>query len=246
MGAAPSFAAQNALKQPLDASDLDSPEAALQEVRRVRWLLKVAKDPEGCDEWYVGGIEDGVRNGKGSAYYPNGDIYHGEWKDGQWHGRGDLTTMLGARYVGTFEKGMKHGTGESEGADGVRYSGGFNRGLRWGLGTLSKEGGMGSYRGGFRGGVPHGEGMTQWPGGHFTGQYVDGKEHGPGCVFDGKGLKVAEVECERGKIVGGMAVCRGSQGGGKGWRCKGRWVCQLRWLSGDQHRLAFVLHPCSP
>lgn len=43
------------------------------------------------EEDYKGNMKDGMRNGRGICYYPNGDKYDGEWKDDLKDGRGIIS-----------------------------------------------------------------------------------------------------------------------------------------------------------
>eukprot|EP00752_Nemacystus_decipiens_P009592 g8570.t1 len=205
-----------------DLADFITPEESeAHEVRRLRWILRVANNPGSCEEWYLGDERDGVRHGHGAAFFTSGDVYLGEWHRGVWHGRGTLTHMSGAKYTGHFEKGDQHGTGEFVDVDGVRFRGEYRRGVRHGPGfMLSPDGAQ--FEGWFRDGLAHGDGMLTWPdGGKFIGKYVNGKEHGRGAILDPKGCKVCDVECAAGVLVGGRTVCPGSLGGGKGPKCRG-------------------------
>ena len=56
---------------------------------------------------YDGNIKNGLEEGKGTAYYPNGNkAYIGEWKNGRFHGKGKLYDMDGnLEYSGKWENG---------------------------------------------------------------------------------------------------------------------------------------------
>ncbi|OMJ65375.1 hypothetical protein SteCoe_38351 [Stentor coeruleus] len=43
--------------------------------------------PPGIEE-YTGGYENGIRYGKETCIYANGDIYEGNWENGKKHGEG--------------------------------------------------------------------------------------------------------------------------------------------------------------
>jgi len=54
----------------------------------------------------VGASDHDKRHGDGVYWYPNGDIYSGEWRFGQKHGRGNfISKETGAKLVGTFADG---------------------------------------------------------------------------------------------------------------------------------------------
>ena len=50
-------------------------------------------------------------SGSGSATYPNGEIYEGNFKDGKKEGSGTYTYANGDKYVGQFQNDLKHGIG---------------------------------------------------------------------------------------------------------------------------------------
>lgn len=47
----------------------------------------------------------------GSAAYPNGDTYHGEFKDGKFHGTGVFASSSGSNFVGSYILGKRNGLG---------------------------------------------------------------------------------------------------------------------------------------
>ena len=78
---------------------------------------------------------------EGTATYPDGSTYVGEWKDGKKHGQGTYTTAGGAKYVGEWKEGKRHGQGTSTYPDGGTYSGEWKDGKRNGQGTYTTAGG---------------------------------------------------------------------------------------------------------
>lgn len=85
---------------------------------------------------YTGNYKDGLRHGKGTYTYNNGEKYVGDWEYGAKTGRGVFTTADGSRYVGEFLKDDFHGNGEMYFPDGNSYKGWFDRSLFSGFGTL--------------------------------------------------------------------------------------------------------------
>ena len=55
--------------------------------------------PDGCR--YVGDVSaNGVRHGRGTLYFPNGDKYKGDYKDNEKEGRGAYYFADGSKYKG--------------------------------------------------------------------------------------------------------------------------------------------------
>lgn len=92
------------------------------------------------EERYVGEMEGGRLNGRGTLSYDNGDRYEGEFRDGKPAGRGMFTFLDGRRYEGDVADGHFHGRGIYTFPDGAQYAGGFAHGLANGAGTLTRPG----------------------------------------------------------------------------------------------------------
>ena len=72
---------------------------------------------------YVGEYRDGKPHGQGTAMYANGNKYVGEFKDSKQHGQGTYFYLAdnqwkGGKYVGEFKDGKYHGQGIVTYADG--------------------------------------------------------------------------------------------------------------------------------
>ena len=48
---------------------------------------------------YEGEFMDGLRHGKGSIFYPNGDTFSCTWQNGKRHGKGTTTPAIGSQYT---------------------------------------------------------------------------------------------------------------------------------------------------
>lgn len=59
---------------------------------------------------YTGYFKNKRPNGKGTAEYPNGRIYTGDWLGGTWHGQGTLTLTDGSSLAGNWERSKFKGT----------------------------------------------------------------------------------------------------------------------------------------
>lgn len=60
---------------------------------------------------YIGEYSNGLPNGKGVAYFSNGDIYDGDWINGKREGKGKITYEDGSTYEGEFKNDMFNGQG---------------------------------------------------------------------------------------------------------------------------------------
>lgn len=56
---------------------------------------------------YEGDWKDGMRHGKGTFYYTNGDKYVGDWKDDVQDGKGIYYFQNGERYEGDYANGER-------------------------------------------------------------------------------------------------------------------------------------------
>ena len=129
---------------------------------------------------YKGEYKDGVKNGRGSMKFPNGDLYDGFWKDNKMEGEGTYTyKATGDIYSGSFAAGKKSGEGRYEfGGDSSQLVGTWVDGA---ITTGSWElKGAAVYKGSFKNGKPDGEGSFKFSSGiEQSGSYVakkDGEE----------------------------------------------------------------------
>jgi hypothetical protein len=53
---------------------------------------------------YSGILKNKTPNGQGTAFYPNGRIYTGDWRLGMWHGKGTMNLPDGTSLSGYWEK----------------------------------------------------------------------------------------------------------------------------------------------
>ena len=80
-----------------------------------RLTTKIAKKP------IFECIEGDCNNGQGTATWPNGEKYVGEFMSGKRHGQGTITTTSGYKYVGEWRRDMKNGPGTETFANGKKY-----------------------------------------------------------------------------------------------------------------------------
>ena len=76
-------------------------------------------------EMYIGEYKDGLRHGKGTLYYLNGDIkYEGDFVNDKFEGNGKYILEDGEYYIGQFKNGKRHGKGIEYYEDGnIEYDG---------------------------------------------------------------------------------------------------------------------------
>lgn len=79
---------------------------------------------------YVGQTENNLPNGWGKAYFPNGQMYDGEWKDGKMHGKAQEFYPDGAlKFEGEYKDGYRDGFGKSYNREGkLAYEGEWKKG----------------------------------------------------------------------------------------------------------------------
>lgn len=106
----------NAGTQPLAVLVREAPKAA---AAGPRTFL----DSDGDPYEYTGPVRNGEPHGRGTARYPNGDRYDGDFVDGKMQGRGVYTWPSGARYEGDWLAGQMHGQGTYRFRTGKVYVG---------------------------------------------------------------------------------------------------------------------------
>jgi hypothetical protein len=85
---------------------------------------------------YVGGGQQGVREGVGVMKYEDGSTYVGEWSGDKKHGSGTTRNAIkGTNYFGEWAEGVKHGKGVLFWKNGDMYAGDFFKDRREGQGT---------------------------------------------------------------------------------------------------------------
>ena len=85
---------------------------------------------------YVGQIVNGIKEGKGTYYWNDGDRYEGEWKKDKKEGKGTYFWEDGDKYKGDWKNDKKNGKGIYLHSDGNRYEGDFKNDKREGKGIF--------------------------------------------------------------------------------------------------------------
>jgi len=142
----------------------------------------------------TGHTYDGLfRNGQiieGTALFPGGAKYVGEFKDFKPHGYGSFNWANGDKYFGEWKDGKSHGSGTKIWKDAREYSGEFKNDKLHGKGIFYYPDGK-KYVGDFINGKRHGEGSITYPDGTaFIGKFIAGKQEGLGeCInIDGSSV----------------------------------------------------------
>ncbi len=146
------------------------------------------------DGKYVGEIEKGLPNGKGTVTWSNGSKYVGEWKYGKRNGQGTQTSYLSSvyigEYVGEWKDGSYHGQGTMSWSDRRKYVGEYKDGKFDGQGTFTSYGGY-KYVGEYKDGSYHGQGtLTYSDGRKYVGEFKDRKRNGQGILTTTDGVKM--------------------------------------------------------
>ena len=159
--------------------------------------------------YYIGEVVRGMRQGKGTQYYENGDIlYEGDFVNDEPEGHGKMYYESGQYYIGQFKKGLRHGKGthyysngeimyegdyvddlpEGNGKlvmnNGNYYIGQFKKGKRHGRGKSYNKNGTIAYEGELKNDVPNGKGILYLENGNkYEGDFVEGAFEGNGKFF---------------------------------------------------------------
>ena len=86
---------------------------------------------------YTGSLRFGLRHGKGSGFYADGELYEGEWVNDERDGYGIMYYSNGNIYIGEWKNNRREGKGEFYFCKGGIYKGEFNNNIIDGLGVLT-------------------------------------------------------------------------------------------------------------
>lgn len=141
----------------------------------------------GQRQYYVGFWKNGLREGPGFYFFPDGRVYIGMFKGGDFSGhayseRSKAIAPLEYRCAGQHEAGKLQGPGICAYEDGRTVAGEFKQGLLV-EGAISYANSLDSdiYVGALKDGVPHGQGSYYFSDGRrYTGTFEDAQMTGVG------------------------------------------------------------------
>ena len=138
---------------------------------------------------YKGEMVNGVREGKGTYTFSNGDIYEGYWKNNKMEGKGVYNFKDGDKYDGDWVGGKKEGQGTYCFSDGAKYEGNFVQGKMEGKGVFSYKNGD-KYDGDWKDNKREGNGIYYYSNGSkYEGEWKDDKKEGNGTfTYTKKGV----------------------------------------------------------
>ncbi|MCK0130477.1 hypothetical protein MWU59_03085 [Flavobacteriaceae bacterium F08102] len=82
---------------------------------------------------YKGHWSNGLRDGKGTYTWNNGDVYTGSWSKDKRHGYGEYVWHDGSKYHGNYSYGVRSGYGIYYYTNGTRYEGTWQNNLKHGI-----------------------------------------------------------------------------------------------------------------
>ena len=131
---------------------------------------------------YVGQFREGRPNGLGVLYFSDGSKYVGHWKNQHREGKGRMVLANGDEYLGAFRRNRFHGKGLMRFANGDRYEGEWVDNLPNGKGTYHFGDGR-RYEGEMLDGLFEGRGNLFYPDKSlYEGQWENGRRHGKGTL----------------------------------------------------------------
>ena len=131
---------------------------------------------------YQGEMVNGVREGKGTYSFANGDKYEGDWKNNKMEGKGVYTYKDGDKYDGEWVGGKKEGQGTYYFSNGKRYEGNWVQSKMEGKGIFYYSNGD-KYDGEWKNNKREGNGTYYYSNGcKYEGEWKDGKKEGNGTL----------------------------------------------------------------
>ena len=137
---------------------------------------------------YQGEMVNGVREGKGTYSFENGDKYEGLWKNNKMEGKGVYYFNNGDKYDGEWISGKKEGQGIYTFSSGAKYEGNWVQGKMEGSGIFYYSNGD-KYDGEWKDNKKEGKGIYHYSNGcKYEGEWKNDKKEGNGtltCVIKG-------------------------------------------------------------
>ena len=138
---------------------------------------------------YIGRIENGLRNGKGTMFYKNGDKYEGYWKNGLFNGKGVYYLSNGDKYEGDYLNDIREGKGTYYCSNGDKYEGEWKNNQMEGKGIYYYQNGN-RYKGEYKKGRKEGKGKYYYNNGDkYDGDWKEGKMEGKGIYYYNNGYR---------------------------------------------------------
>lgn len=136
---------------------------------------------------YTGELVYGLKHGKGTFVFKNGDKYTGDFDSGLFHGKGTYVWADGTTYTGDYVSDKRTGKGTMTWSNGNTYTGDFVEDKIQGKGTYTWADGT-VYVGEFVSGYMQGKGTMTWKNKTtYTGDFVKDKMNGKGTYTWGNG-----------------------------------------------------------
>ena len=149
--------------------------------------------------YYEGSLYLDDRDGDGTFWFPNGDVYNGHWTKKSMTGRGTKTYSSGEIYVGNWENGKHQGHGKLIWHYNEHYEGEFLNDKISGTGIKFYNDGS-FYDGSWNNGEYNGKGTKVFADGSiYSGEWLDGVQHGHGTEIDSKANEVFRGEWKHGQ-----------------------------------------------
>lgn len=144
-----------------------------------------SEDSEGAiNTEYIGNFVNGVREGKGTFTFANGNEYIGNFQNNKSNGIGRMKYNNSDEYLGNWIDGRKEGLGIYTWEDGSIYIGEFKDSKMDGNGSCFNSKGELIYDGEWKRGQIHGQGRYIWNKDKwYEGEFQQGQKHGVGTFY---------------------------------------------------------------
>ena len=140
---------------------------------------------------YVGQVVNGLKEGKGTVYFNDGDRYEGDFRNDKYEGKGiyyyNREPFKGERFEGDFRNGIAEGKGVYYYHNGDRYEGDYRNDKPEGKGIMYYHNGD-RYEGDFRNDKREGKGIYYFHNGNrYEGDFRNDGREGKGIYYYNNG-----------------------------------------------------------